>query len=484
MKINSFTVQGFRNLAQPVTFGPLDSYNLLHGPNGAGKSNLLQAMDIFFRLLGTGNGITKDARPTTLENGEQVIGCHFRELFNIAEPGPIQWEVEVSIGAEELEEMSIEAEQPTDQVTIGAEMVPALGGQAQLRIVQFSLGDKDLAKLDPEKDGDVAFGQTVRGFVAGMLDLDPTRRGSPFRRFDMRRPVHAAGSPPAPGDGLVPTAILDALFDARQSLDREQRARWNLFARMSREMEVELGPGQFETAFDRKSGRASLVYDTASATYPLEWLGSGAQQMVALLACLALTRAKFVAIEEPELHLSHRLQERLPDLLAMVVESGLCAGQFFIASQSRALDARGSSFVIAVGAQGPELTKKAWEGAPAVPLAQSAPAVTAARTPSAPPRPSSTPVPATGAADGDLDGLIGLVDQLSELDPQELVVAPTAPASSARPTAAPTGGARPTAPADGASKAPATAATSAGKTGAGEPPWKWQPGSNKPPARK
>src|SRR5215212_3846856 len=152
MKINSFTVQGFRNLAQPVTFGPLETYNLLHGPNGAGKSNLFQAMDVFFRLLGTGSSITKDARPTTLENGEQVIGCPFQELFNVAESNPIQWEVELSIGSEELEGMSIEAEAPTDRVTIAAELTLALGGQAQLRIVQFALGDRDLAKLDPEKD--------------------------------------------------------------------------------------------------------------------------------------------------------------------------------------------------------------------------------------------------------------------------------------------------------------------------------------------
>ena len=89
MKINSFTVQGFRNLVQPVTFGPLQTYSVLHGPNGAGKSNLLQAMDVFFRLLGTGNGISKDARPTTLENGEQTVGYPFAQLFNVAEPVPI-----------------------------------------------------------------------------------------------------------------------------------------------------------------------------------------------------------------------------------------------------------------------------------------------------------------------------------------------------------------------------------------------------------
>jgi hypothetical protein len=471
MKINSFTVQGFRNLAQPVTFGPLDTYNLLHGANGAGKSNLLQAMEVFFRLLGTGNVISKDARPTTLEDGPHIVGCSFLELFNVSEPVPIHWTVELSIGKEELEDLSIEPEIPTDKVTIGIELAPALGGQAQLKVTQFLLGEKDMAKLDPEKDEGVAFGQAIRSFAAGMLDLDPTRRGSPFRRFDMRRPVHAAGGVAPASDGLVPTAILDAVFDARQSLDREQRARWNLFSRMARELEPELGPGQFETAFDRKSGRASLVYDTPSATYPLEWLGSGVQQMVALFACLALARAKFVAIEEPELHLAYSLQERLPGLLAMVLESGLGATQLFIASQTRALDAKGTSFVLEVGGEGPSLARKAWEGAPAVPAARPATAPAAAARPPAA-RPPAAPA---GASDGDLDGLIGLVDQLSELDPEEIV----APAS-ATPAAA--GGGKAAAPRPAEAR-PSTPAQGAGGR-AGEPPWKWQPGGNKPPARK
>ena len=34
MKLNSFTVQGFKNLTGPVTLGPLQRINVLHGANG------------------------------------------------------------------------------------------------------------------------------------------------------------------------------------------------------------------------------------------------------------------------------------------------------------------------------------------------------------------------------------------------------------------------------------------------------------------
>lgn len=450
MRLNSFSVEGFRNLRKPVTFGPLQTVNVLHGPNSAGKSNLLQAMDVFFRLLGTGNQISNSIR-VSLEDGEEAVGCPFPHLFNLAAPGPIQWKVELSIDAAELEEMSIEPELPTDAVTIVAELTPALGSAAQLRIAQFLLGEQDLARLDPEKDEGVGFGQTIRSYVAGMLDLNPAKRCSPFRRLDLRRA--SASAPDASGlapTGLVPPAILDALFDARQSLDREQRARWNLFAQMARELEPELGAGQFETAFDRKSGRAGLVYDTEAATYPVEWLGSGVQQVVALLALLALSRSLFVALEEPELHLAEAMQERLPVWLQMVLESGLGAKQLFVCTQSRALDATAESFVLEPGEEGPTVSRRAWEGASSAQRVARAPAPATNRSSASPSgsgeaRPKASPVasskaaspaaPAAPSEGADLDNLIGLVDQLAELEPEEILSAEAASAATRRPGA-------------------------------------------------
>ena len=48
-------------------------------------------------------------------------------------------------------------------------------------------------------------------------------------------------------------SLRDALFDARQSLDHDARRRWSLFVRLARELEPELGPGQFDTAFGRRA---------------------------------------------------------------------------------------------------------------------------------------------------------------------------------------------------------------------------------------
>src|SRR4029078_13034276 len=114
-------------------------------------------------------------------------------------------------------------------------------------------GDIDVALKDPTRDGPiVGFAQSLRAHIARTYALDSEKVGSPCALLD-------AGARGGEG-GLVPQPLRDALFDARQSLDHDERRRWNLFVRLARELEPELGNGQFDTAFDRASGRANLIY--------------------------------------------------------------------------------------------------------------------------------------------------------------------------------------------------------------------------------
>ena len=69
-------------------------------------------------------------------------------------------------------------------------------------------------------------------------------------------------------------------------------------------LETELGPGEFETAFDRSTGRANLVYSSSEKTLSLDRLGAGVQRLVALLGSLVLARATVVGVGEPELGLT------------------------------------------------------------------------------------------------------------------------------------------------------------------------------------
>ena len=120
MKINSLTVHGFKNLVQPITFGPLQPVSVLHGANNVGKSNLIQAIDIFFRLMGSGSYVGKD-QSVSLDSGEQTIGFQFSELFHLVDPTPIEWQVEISIKPDELEEVGMEPEYPTEAIQVAVQ---------------------------------------------------------------------------------------------------------------------------------------------------------------------------------------------------------------------------------------------------------------------------------------------------------------------------------------------------------------------------
>jgi hypothetical protein len=429
MKLNAITIQGFKNLTQPITFGPFQAVNVLHGANNIGKSNILQAVEIFFRLLGTGNQVG-NGQIVGLENGETLIGCSFEHLFHLVTPSPIQWRVELSIPTAELEEVSIDPEMPTESMVIAAELIPGLGDKAQFRIQQFLFGETDVSKLDQEKDEGVAFAQMMRTYISGMLAIEASRRTSPYIRIDLSGRDPRAKSSEQPGGrperGLVPQSIRDSLFDARMAVDREQRRRWVLFQRLAQVLAPELGPGMFDTAFSRKTGHADLVFDTGDVAYPVDWLGRGVQQTIALLGSLALTHARYVALEEPELYLALPLQGRLPSVLATVIESGVGPLQFFIASQSRALDRGDNSFVLEPGEEGLTLTQRAWD--------EGGVSVAGSGATSLPPLSAPGGAGGAGAAragEANLDNLIGLVDQLSELDPQEIVG--TAPGGNNRP---------------------------------------------------
>jgi predicted ATPase len=430
MRLNSFTVEGYKNLTAPVTFGPLDDLNLLHGPNNSGKSNLLGAIDLFFGLLKVGNHVSKD-QFVSMDEGEAVPGHPFSEIFTAGNPNPIRLQAELSLPTEELRASSVEPEGETDPTTITLELTPVASG-AQLRVTQFQLGKLDVA-LD--SSGPVSFAEALRAFIAGTFFVQTEESVRPFALVDPYQP----GPEAVPVRGLLTQPLRDALFDARQSLDRARRARWTLFVRMMRELEPELGRGEFDTAFDRSTGRANLVFDTGATTMSIDRLGAGVQRMAALVASLVLVRAQLVACGEPELGLTPSLQQRLQRAMNTMLATPGGPSQLFLTTHSPILGSAESAFAMELREGTPVLEQRALEGAGVLP-----------------------PLPELsrdGAAPEDLDALIGLVDQLAELAPEALVAAaPAAKPSGGRPAETP-----PPAPSQPAPQAPD-----------GTPPWKYQ----------
>ncbi len=371
----------------------------------------------------------------SLDRDEQVEGHPFDAIFNAVNRVPIHWQVTLSVPPEELREAGLEPACPTDPCTISLELAPVASG-AQLRVLQFQMGNVDVAQDTSRDVGQTGFAQALRAFIAGTYFGESDRTVKPFALLD---PYRRKAEENGPG-GLVPQWVRDDLFDARQSLDRERRSRWSLFVQLMRELEPELGPGRFDTAFDRATGRANLVYDASETALSIDRLGEGVQRMVALLGSLVLVRAHLVGFAEPELGLAPTLQQRFLRAVDRLLAVPGGPQQIFFTTHSPIMGAHDSAFALELRDGVPLVECRPWEGAGPLP-----------------PLPDLAPSRMGGqASPADLDGLIGLVDQLAEMEPDQRVAA--APAGAAK-----AGGSAPRAGQAGA--APSN----------GAPSWKWQP---------
>jgi hypothetical protein len=165
--------------------------------------------------------------------------------------------------------------------------------------------------------------------------------------------------------------------------------------------------------------------------------------MVALLGSLVLVRATAVGFGEPELGLTPSLQQRFMRALGNLLSAPGGPAQLFFTTHSPILSGGETAFGLTQREGVPVLEQRPGErGATLPPLSDTAPAAGG-----------------EGPSPADLDSLIGVVDQLAEIEPRALVAA--APASKAS--------------AAGAAASPRPApATPAPEAPSGAPPWKYQ----------
>jgi hypothetical protein len=157
---------------------------------------------------------------------------------------------------------------------------------------------------------------------------------------------------------IVPQELRDALFDAKESREIAMTRRWELFVEAMKQFEPILGPGRFDTAFDRKSNQADLVFDSGDMRVPVDLLGSGVQQIVALLGQLLMTPTTLVGIEEPELNLRYTLQKQLLKALQEVTASEYGPEQLFLTSHSPAFEAEDHFFAMEMVDDVPALSRR------------------------------------------------------------------------------------------------------------------------------
>jgi len=367
VRLRRFSVTGYKNLEQPIVLDDLGSINVIHGANNVGKSNLLQAMDLFFRCIMWPNGGMPFGE-NEISSSELLIS-DLRPLFHLERPLPIVLGAVLDVRPEELLAAGIQTDLAAAEidVEITLEWRPPNAARCTFTRVRFG-GAEDVAR---EKD--VARYVPVLKLLARNLLVS----GGPTQRFALVGVRRSIEEDPIPRDA-GPAPLVREMYDCRESLDRVRRDRWRAFVRAMGELRDITGEGTFEVTYPREEGvspparpesGARLVFDTETMRIPFSLLGTGVQQVAALLGHALMRNASIVGIEEPELNLRWALQNRLRETFRRLVAEPHGSGgvdQIFLTSHSPAFEAGESFWLMEAGPRGPSLSRRPVSALPAV----------------------------------------------------------------------------------------------------------------------
>jgi len=345
MKLQSFKAQGFKNFRHAVELEDLGSINVIHGENNVGKSNLLQAVGLFFFIVGFQRDIGIPLQMIiNIADGELQAGGYPRpEIFNVESPGPIRLEAEVLTTEEDLRGAGLlPPVVPVERVRVEVEL-RWMGTHVSYTLLRFETADgRDFSKVD-RTHAEHAF---LSGF-ATLISANVRAASTLVQRYvcvDVHR-------------GLDSTVAL-ALYDTKEAIDFNVARRWDRFVVAMTEFEDILGPGRFVVTYDRKTNDASLLFQTDRSRIPLKLLGSGVQQLAALLGLLLVSGVTIAGIEEPELSLRYTLQLRLREVFKNIVGVPGGLDQIFITSHSDTFEAGSHFYFMEPTPNGPRIEKR------------------------------------------------------------------------------------------------------------------------------
>jgi AAA domain, putative AbiEii toxin, Type IV TA system len=402
-RLQSFQVEGYKNLRAAVRLDDLGRFNVLHGDNSVGKSNLLESIGLFFVAVEAvreeaerGPSLEEryarhapvvEAAPDGRPPREAVrsFAWFMREgyppgdVFDRRDAQPIVMEARLELDHDESDPpwlaqpvvARVRVERGDEEVTVrilglvrtvdGADLATG-GGHTEATDEAFALV---LSRL----------GQRARGkAVAPRFALI---------RADRTLAREAAESPsPLATREPLPRTLGKALYDAERATDT-RRARFRRFTTALDRLHDLVGPGRWRMDFDIEADQAELVLDDGSdrLPVPLRLMGSGIQQIATLCAGLMVTEADIVAIEEPELNLRWTAQRALRDVLHEIVAGADGLSQLLLASHSGQFEEEPTFYLLTRGPDGPHLHKKPAEEARLF------------TQPEAPPSPSGTHAP-------------------------------------------------------------------------------------------
>lgn len=344
MNLLEFAVTGYKNLSQEVRLTDLGRINVIHGDNNVGKSNLLEAMQLFFALLGrdVDPGLPLGAHKETriAENSLFALTEHrFGEIFDVRGPAAatIRLEAKFSVSPTTLERAGIKPLLPTDPVTITLELTREYGRpELRLSVTRFQFADGQDAAIGMAFDPGGRFVQSFALFLARNQLVHDAEGRPAFALVEENRRVRGRAEPLT--SSIISPTMLLSLWDASVSSDPLQIGRWKLLKELVRKYLPPFQTGELLVAFDRNRGAAFAMHEVGNIRLRHDLLGTGVQQVLGLLGLLLTTDARLIAIEEPECNLRYTLQLRLREALDALTRDERGPRQLFLTSHSPAFE--------------------------------------------------------------------------------------------------------------------------------------------------
>lgn len=410
MHLRRFQVRGFKNFRRVVALEDLGPLNVLHGDNNAGKSNLIEAIGVFFLLLeqvfevpASGPTARLESEDASASSADELLrrlvgqarvqrlwtvsspqhspqrwrrkrevdrrllerrGHPAREMFHLHEPGQIEIAASFALAPGELGRAGLQApaalaQGEIERIDVTLRLATVVN-VLELELVHLALGTAD-APVDMDLDApvDEAFLRPLGAFLSRAHDAEGKAGGRRFALVEADRWIEGAGDWSHAGRDMIPPDLCLALYDAKESRDEAERARWQRFVTAMQRFEEILGSGQFMAVYDRHEKRASLVFDPAAGPrIPAHLLGTGIQQAASLVGRMIMTGATILAVEEPELNLRFTRQVQLREILAELVGAGGGPVQLFLTSHSAAFESPDGFHGLRSTTDGPEVDRR------------------------------------------------------------------------------------------------------------------------------